>query len=113
MSEWAFASAVLFGQVIVKFTTNLVSSRRHVVAERLGLVLALVVVLGLLPAMLVLALILLSEPPPTWLVVAQIVLCVTATGTYVFLGSASQQAVDEYRKRMEHHHHGQLGQGKQ
>src|SRR2546422_66704 len=57
--EWAFASALLFGQTVMKFVTG-IASAAPASKERVALFVSLLLVLGLIPAMLVLALILVS-----------------------------------------------------
>lgn len=68
--EWAFAAAVLFGQGLVKLV-RAVSSRGGLHAEGVGLFSAALIVLGLVPSLVILLLMLLSEPPAAWLVWAQ------------------------------------------
>ena len=97
-AEWAFASALLFGQCIVKFVSG-VAEARVGIPERVGLVVACLIVFGLVPSMVVLALILVSERPDTWLVLAQIALFVVAAGAFLFFAGSAQTVAVEERHR--------------
>ncbi|MGD0626392.1 MAG: hypothetical protein ABSB32_16945 [Thermodesulfobacteriota bacterium] len=79
--EWSFAAAILFGLGLVKLVDS-ITSRGGVHGERVGLFCALVLVFGLVPSLVVLALVLLSEQPEVWLVATQIILCIL--GAVVF-----------------------------
>src|SRR5256885_5306599 len=47
--EWSFASALLFGQTVVKFVAGIASAGRKI-KERVALFVSLVLVLGLIPS---------------------------------------------------------------
>src|SRR5947207_3088932 len=61
--EWSFAASVLLGQAVVKLIRALVE-RGGFHGERVGLIAAVILVLGLVPSLVVLSLILLREPDP-------------------------------------------------
>jgi hypothetical protein len=88
--EWAFGSAVLFGQAIVRFVSGLIRSGRAD-NEMVALVVSLLLVLGLVPALIVLALVLHASEGshsemPHWLIMLQIFQFVGAIIVYLFFG---------------------------
>jgi len=72
-SEWSFAASIFFGLGL----TRLVNAYtiRGAKSDPAGCLFTVILVLGLVPSLVVLALVLLSEPPKRWLVVAQLLLC--------------------------------------
>lgn len=97
--EWAFASAILFGQTIVKFVQGIVEStkRFNPIAERVGLVVAILIVIGLVPSMVILALILVSANPAQWLGFSQIALFCLAALSFVLVGAVAHESACEAR----------------
>jgi len=91
--EWAFASAILFGQTIVKFVQGVIEStkRYSVVPESVGLIVSGLIVLGLVPAMVILALILVTPAPPIWLGYVQVFLFLIAAVSFLFLGAIAHE----------------------
>lgn len=72
--EWSFAAAVLFGQSVVKLVSALAESGgAH--AERMGLVVAAVLVLGLCPSLATLMLLMIGPDPGLILSIVQLCLC--------------------------------------
>ena len=100
--EWAFASALLFGQTIVKLVTGIIrrslatssestsdyfgNIQLRTLQQTAALVVAGLIVLALVPAMIVLALILVAEPLSTWLIIAQITLFAIGSFAFIFIG---------------------------
>ena len=64
--------------------------RLRALAPSAGLIAAMLIVLGLVPSMVILALILVKEPPPFWLVIVQIAFFVLASTTFIFVGGNFQ-----------------------
>ena len=89
--EWAFASAILFGQTIVKFVQGVIKSVPifQPIAERIGLIVSVIIVLGLVPSMVILALVLVSPTPPDWLGYTQIGLFTVSAIVFLLLGSVA------------------------
>ncbi len=85
-AEWSFGASVLFGQAIVK----LVSGATRQGSDNWGtivLIVSLVLVLGLVPSLVILAMILLHEPPSITLVVEQLVFFVAGSVAFFLLGA--------------------------
>ena len=81
--EWSFAAAVLFGQGVVKLVGTL-SEKGGMHGERVALLCTIILVLGLVPSLVVLSLILLSDHPVPWLIDLQIVLIIFALVSFLF-----------------------------
>ena len=81
--EWSFGAAVLFGNGLVKLVGGL-SARGGMHGERVGLFCAIILVLGLVPSLVVLSLILLSEHPSNGLIRAQELLGIFAAVSFFF-----------------------------
>jgi len=84
-SEWSFAAAVLFGHSAIKLITIAASGGG---AERVGLFGAVIIVFGLVPSLITLAL-LLTGKSNIALIVMQLILCVTGVVSYVVFGALS------------------------
>jgi hypothetical protein len=81
--ECSFGASVLFGNGLVKLVGGL-SARGGMHGERVGLFCAIILVLGLVPSLVVLSLILLSEHPSSGLIRAQELLGVFAVVAFFF-----------------------------
>jgi len=81
--EWSFGASVLFGQGIVKLVGGL-SARGGMHGARVGLFCAIILVLGLVPSLVVLSLILISEHPSEGLIRAQELLGVFSLVSFFF-----------------------------
>lgn len=84
-AEWSFAAAVLSGQTIVRLS-GIVASRGPAEGNYLSLLLASIIVLILVPSLIVLVFVLITDPVPARLAAAQIVLFVVALAAFFFLG---------------------------
>jgi len=91
--EWSFASAILFGQAVVKLVQGSIETTPtfKVAAERVVLFVAVLIVLGLVPSMVILVLILVSTCPSDWLGWAQIILFILATSSFLLLGTVAHR----------------------
>ncbi|MEC4749573.1 hypothetical protein [Methylomicrobium sp. Wu6] len=79
--ELSFGSAVLFGQTIIKVVSGFANSKPSG-AEQPVFVIAMIIVFGLVPSLVVLALLLSITPIPYGLQIAQA--CIFAQGVIVF-----------------------------
>lgn len=70
--EWSLASAILVGQTIVKLISGLLAKPREIVWEKVALLLAILIVLVLVPSLIVLTLVMISEEVPLWLILFQV-----------------------------------------
>jgi hypothetical protein len=98
--EWAFASALLFGQTIVKIVTATLETsggRSEPIVERVGLVVSGLIVLGPIPSMVILALILIAGTPPIWLIITQIALFILSVAAFILIGGSSLHDIAEYK----------------
>lgn len=100
--EWSFGAAILFGQSLVRFVSGLVRGGRAATGP-VALVLALLIVFGLVPALLVLYMTLQAteahEDPSRWLQVFQVFLFLGAGITYLLLGTIGELWQQETMKR--------------
>ena len=96
--EWSFGAAILFGQSLVRFSTGLLRGAAAA-GGPVALTVALVIVFGLVPSLIVLSLTLQSAEiysPHTgfsleqWLHAAQVVLFGLAALTYLTLGTIGE-----------------------
>lgn len=84
--EWSFAASVLFGQSIVRLVVAL-AEKGGVRAERVGLAVTILLVLGLCPSLATLLLVMLSQTPGWILCFSQLVLCALGVAS-LFAASA-------------------------
>jgi hypothetical protein len=91
--EWAFGSAILFGQTFVRFIAGLVRHGR-VAQGPVALIIAVLLVFGLTPSLVVLIIVLQSSelhcPPSLWLQILQVTLFGCAAAAYVLLGTVGE-----------------------
>jgi len=88
-AEWSFGTSILFGQSVVKLVAGVARSTLSAWAP-VALTVALVMVLGLVPSIVVLVLVLQVEHPkhpPTPLVIAQLTLFSLSMVCFLVLGS--------------------------
>lgn len=88
--DWSFGTAVLFGESVINLLNAAVKSKGNVMCERLGALVAGVVVLGLVPSLVVLSLLLVELTPQTWLIILQITLF--AVACFIFLLSIAAES---------------------
>lgn len=84
--EWAFGASILFGQSIIKLVSGAIRLGTEK-WETIVLIVAIVMVLGLVPSLIVLALILTNEPPNETLLIAQLILFVIGSIAFFILGA--------------------------
>ena len=91
--EWSFGAAIFFGQALVKFASALVRGKGAATGP-VALTVALLVVFGLVPSLLVLAMTLQAveaeHDPGFWLEAGQVVLFCGAAAVYMLLGTVAE-----------------------
>jgi len=90
--EISFAAAILFGQTVVKFVSGISVSGENI-WERIALVVSLLIVLGLVPSMIILALIMTSNNPGSWLVWTQLFFFLLSVCIFFVLGGVGHIAL--------------------
>jgi hypothetical protein len=90
--EWSLAASVMFGQSIIKLIYSIRKSR-GVYFYRLGAVISLLVILGLVPSLTVLSLIFISTIVPLWLIVLQMILFIISA--ILFFGANAIQVNED------------------
>lgn len=93
-ADWSFAASILFGQVIVKLVSGSVI-HKNAQWQRVVVLLSLILVLGLVPSLIVLALILIDGGVSEFLVGMQLSLFVLASLVFFLVGSAAHTMIDE------------------
>lgn len=91
--DWSFAASILWGQTIVKVVAGGVSNK--VIWQRTVLVVSGLIVIGLIPSLITLALMLVSGEPPLFLTYLQGILFVLATVVFLSFGAAGQILLDK------------------
>ena len=88
--EWSFGASVLFGLAVFKLVIGVVKGRADE-WENIGLTVVLLIVVGLVPSLIVLALRLsmASSEPPRGLVVTQCLLFLLASVTFLVFGAVA------------------------
>lgn len=93
-ADWSFAASILFGQVIVKLVSGSVIHSKAK-WQRVVVLLSFILVLGLVPSLVVLALILIDGGISDFLVNMQLTLFVLASAIFFFVGSAAHAMIEE------------------
>ena len=89
-TEWAFVTAILFGQSIVKLVGGLLSSHENVHWPRPVLVIAGIIVIGLVPSLIIMTLIAISPEPSLSLIFTQLVLFIFSVICFIVFGGVGQ-----------------------
>ena len=92
--DWSFASSILFGQLLVKMVSGSLI-RQKVRWQRVSLLIAIILVLGLIPSLTILTLILISNGESIFLVNTQLALFAFASILFFWLGSAAQSMMSK------------------
>jgi len=87
--EWAFASALLFGQSIVKLVQGVLNPSVNANSPAVTLVISLLIVFGLVPSMVLLAIVLTGTAPPLWIGVTQVILAIIASIVFVVFAAVA------------------------
>jgi hypothetical protein len=98
-SEWAFGAAVFFGQSLVKLVQTLIITTRlrnyMFYGDKLILVVSVIIVLGLMPSLIVLALMLTTEKPSSMLIGLQMIMFLVGLVCFIFAGAAVKAVEDK------------------
>ena len=89
--EWAFASALLFGQTIVKVVQGALSPGLKANPPAVVLTISLLIVCGLVPSMVLLAIVLTGTNGPLWLGITQMILAVIASYIFVLFAAIAHE----------------------
>lgn len=94
-TEWSIISIILFGQSIVKFSSGIANSNNKFRWQLVALVISLVIVLGLIPASIILVLNLSNNNITLNMVILQIIVFIVSVFTYYFIGAIGQKMLGE------------------
>ena len=93
-SEWSFAAAILFGQTIVRIVGGVTHEdiAGNARSENVVLTIAMLIVLGLVPSMVIMTMVLLQSPHvQSWLGAAQVLLFLVAVAFFVSMTAAIKE----------------------
>jgi hypothetical protein len=93
--DWSFATVVLIGQTVTKLVSGVAGSGRKRPWQAITLVATSLIVLGLVPALMVLGFMLAHDTPSTLLVAGQFLLFVLSVAGFLTLGSAGHVMLAE------------------
>ncbi len=93
--EWSFGACILFAQTVVRFVTGLMRAGGRAVSGPVACAIAVVVVLGLVPSLLVLTMTLQTldsgtTPVSPWLQFFQVLLFLLSAVAYLLLGTVGE-----------------------
>ncbi len=94
-TEWSIISIILFGQSIVKFSSGIANSKETFRWQLVALVISVIIVFGLVPASIILALNLTSYRIALGMAILQIIIFLISVLTYYFIGSIGQKMLEE------------------
>lgn len=99
--EWSFVATILFGQTLIKTIAATITkaSVEHVHWQRVVFIASALIVIGIVPSLIVLALILVADAPSIGLAITQFALCITSVVTFLVFGGAMQDAVFEHENK--------------
>lgn len=89
-SDWSLASAILYGQTIVKIIMGVAAQEHSFEYQRFGLVSALIIVLGLIPSVVIIGIFEISGKLSTGLIITQFVLLFVAVWSFILFGAIGQ-----------------------
>jgi len=93
--EWSIGSAILGGQTLVRFVSGLTKARRPS-WQRVSLAVAGLFVLTVVPALVILAMIIIGGPKsPQWLIVGQFIGFFACTALFFLFGTLGHVWVDD------------------
>ena len=92
-ADWSFAASILFGQVIVKLVSGSVIHAKAM-WQRVVVLLSFILVIGLVPSLVVLALILIDGGVSSFLVYTQLVLFFFASLVFFGVGAAGHAMIE-------------------
>lgn len=89
-SDWSMASTLLFGQTLVKIIMGVASQEHSFNYQGFGLISALIIVFGLVPSIIILALFQIYQQLSAGLIIAQFVLLGIAIFVFLRFGTIGQ-----------------------
>lgn len=92
--EWSFASIILFGQSIVKFSSGISTFKTEKRWQFISLILSAIIVFGLIPSVLVLVLLLVNKTQNLLIYIIQMVLFILSIIVYFIFGTIGQIYLD-------------------
>jgi|GEM_PF-1472940 len=102
-SEWSFAAAVLFGQALIKVVQALVVSHNlktgQVQGDKIVLIVSLLIVIGLIPSLIILAVMLISDNKIPVFIYFQMTMFLLGLLSFLYSG-ALVKYVEEERDRI-------------
>lgn len=93
-ADWSFASAILFGQAIVKIVSAGVINKNSA-SPRIVLIITLLFIMGVTPCLILIAIILLNDASSIYIMTIQVILYIVATSIFFWIGSAAHVMIDE------------------
>lgn len=98
-ADWSFASAILFGQAIVKIVSAGVINKNST-SPRIVLIVTLLFIIGVTPCLVLIAIILLNDANSIYIMLTQVILYIIATSMFFWIGSAAHVMIDEVLDEM-------------
>ncbi len=92
--EWSFATIILFGQSIVKFSSGVSNYKMVKRWQLVSIILSSIIVVGLIPSVLVLVLLLVNKDQNNWIYISQILLFMLSIVSYFVFGTTGQIYLD-------------------
>ncbi|WP_010182979.1 hypothetical protein, partial [Aquimarina agarilytica] len=89
-ADWSLASAILFGQTIVKLIMGVSAQEHSFEYQRFGLLSALIIVLGLIPSVVIIGVFETTGKLGLGLIILQFVLLIIAVWAFIILGTIGQ-----------------------
>jgi hypothetical protein len=89
--EWAFASALLFGQSIVKIVQGTLNLGKGINVPAVMLTISLLIIVGLVPSMVLLAIVLTGKDAPLWMGITQVILAIVAGVFFVIFAAIAHE----------------------
>lgn len=90
LTEWSFASAILNGQSLVRFISKIIDSKFNPHPDRLSLVISIFIVLLLVPSLIILTIVVISDKVTLSLAITQMVFFVISSVIYLLSGKIIQ-----------------------
>jgi hypothetical protein len=84
--EWSILASVMFGQSIIKII-HYVGTMGGIYRYNVGAAIALIILLGLVPSLVVLSLVFIIKPLPQWLAIFQLILFTFSVVSFTFMNS--------------------------
>ena len=92
--EWTFASIIMFGQSIVKFSSGISNFESRKRWELVSIILALIIVIGLVPSIIILVVLLTQQTSHWCIYLIQYILFLLSIFIYFNIGSVGQMFLD-------------------